>query len=65
MLVVLPDVMDGITALEQSFLRDPTNFNVLLGNLETHKVVLTLPKFKIETNLDLKTAIRNVNILYL
>jgi serine protease inhibitor len=62
MLVVLPDVMDGIIALEQSFLRDPTNFNALLGKLETHKVVLTLPKFKFESDLDLETAIRNVNI---
>lgn len=62
MVILLPDRMDGITALENSFLSEPTKFQALLANMTIHNVILSLPKFKIESNLNLENALKNVRI---
>lgn len=62
MLVVLPDQMDGITDLEKTFLSDSTHFYELVEKMKIHQVVLTLPKFTFESDLNLKTAMVNVSI---
>jgi serpin B len=60
LLVVLPDKMDGLKTLEKTFLSDSTKFPVLLASLTTHKVVLGLPKFKFESDLDLEKTMHNL-----
>lgn len=63
MLVVLPDKMDGLKEVEKTFLSDSAKFPMLLANMTTHKVVLSLPKFKFQSDLNLKENMRNVSIL--
>lgn len=63
MLVLLPDKMDGVKALEKYILSDSTQFPILLGNLTTHKVVLALPKFKFESKFNLEPHMSNVSII--
>lgn len=61
MLVVLPDKMDGVTELENTILGDSTKFPILLANLTVHKVVLDLPKFKFESDLNLVKPMHDVS----
>jgi len=61
MLVILPDKMDGVTDLENTILGDSTKFPILLANLTVHKVVLDLPKFKFESDLNLEKSMRDVS----
>ncbi|VVC37411.1 Serpin domain [Cinara cedri] len=61
MLVLLPDNMDGVKALENYFLSDSSHFYNLLEKLTVHKVVLTLPKFKFESKFDLKSSLNNLD----
>jgi len=61
MLVMLPDKMDGITDLENTILGDAAKFPILLANLTIHKVVLDLPKFDFESDLDLEKSLTNVS----
>lgn len=63
MLVVLPDKMDGLKEVEKTFLGDSTKFPMLLANMTIHNVVLSLPKFKFLSDLNLKETMRNVSIL--
>ncbi|VVC37412.1 Serpin domain [Cinara cedri] len=60
MLVLLPDKMDGVKALEKYILSDSSRFPILIANLTIHKVVLALPKFKFESNINLNSHMTNL-----
>lgn len=62
MLVVLPDKMDNVKGLERTFFSDSTKFPILLANLTDHKVELSLPKFKFESDLSLEKTLTTVSI---
>lgn len=61
MLVVLPDRMDGIKSLEKTFLSDSTKFPILLANMTIHNVILAIPKFKFESDLNLEKTMEHVS----
>lgn len=65
MLILLPDKMDGVKALENFFLSDSSQFQNLLENLTLHNVVLALPKFKFDSDIDLKLHMNNVSTDFL
>lgn len=62
MLVILSDKMDGLKSLEKTFLSDASKFPILVANLTIHNVVLSLPVFNFESNLDLKKTMNNVSM---
>lgn len=62
MVILLPDKMDGVKSLEQSFLSNSSNFLNLLAKMTLHKVVLDLPKFKIDSKMNLKNTLKRVRI---
>lgn len=53
--------MDGVTDLENTIFGDSTKFPILLANLTVHKVVLDLPKFKFESDLNLEKPMHDVS----
>lgn len=53
MLVILPDRVDGLEELENSFLKNSKNFAYLQGNLTVHDVTVDVPKFKFESDVSL------------
>nr|AAC47336.1 serpin 1 [Manduca sexta] len=61
MIIILPNQVDGITALEQK-LKDPKALSRAEERLYNTEVEIYLPKFKIETTTDLKEVLSNMNI---
>jgi serine protease inhibitor len=58
MFILLPDDVEGIESLESA-----ENFAVLTSNftdIKPEEVKVTLPKFKVETSLDLKSNLMEV-----
>ena len=68
MIVILPDPESSLEELEKSVEEKglskilDTNKNLFLKNFFTRELNLSLPKFKIETSLDLVTALRNMGM---
>ncbi|XP_026751078.2 alaserpin isoform X1 [Galleria mellonella] len=60
-LIVLPNAVDGLSALEEK-LKDPSLLEKAVKNMINQEVEVHLPKFKIETKTDLKTALRNIDV---
>ncbi|MEE5434554.1 serpin family protein, partial [Streptococcus pneumoniae] len=63
-LVVLPNTIDGITALLEK-IRDPSALEKATQNMYTTEVDVYLPKFKIETTINLKEVLQKVGITHL
>ncbi|XP_075970398.1 alaserpin-like [Anticarsia gemmatalis] len=59
--VVLPDEIDGVDALIKK-LEDPAAFTRGLQTIVAEEVIVDLPKFKIETTIDLKETLQNMNL---
>ncbi|XP_075970387.1 antichymotrypsin-2-like isoform X2 [Anticarsia gemmatalis] len=59
--VVLPDEVDGVDALIKK-LEDPAAFTRGLQTMTSQTVIVDLPKFKIETTINLKQAFENMNL---
>lgn len=59
-LIVLPNQIDGIELLENQ-LADPTLLNEAVGKMYNAEVDVYLPKFKIETTIDLKDVLTKVS----
>ncbi|CAH2992081.1 unnamed protein product [Chilo suppressalis] len=63
-LIVLPNQIDGITSLEEK-LKDPSALVKATENMHTTEVDVYLPKFKIETTIDLKDVLEKMGITHL
>lgn len=63
MLIILPNSKTGLPALEAKL--ESTNFDEITKNLYSQEVNVELPKFKIETELDLKDTLENVRLTIL
>lgn len=61
-LIVLPNEIDGITALQEK-LQDPARLERAVADLYTTEVEVYLPKFKIETTINLKEVLQKVCLL--
>ncbi|XP_050671023.1 alaserpin-like isoform X4 [Leptidea sinapis] len=61
MLLVLPNEVDGISQLEDK-LKDPNALENAIAKLETVEVSVSLPKFKIETETNLRDVLTNINV---
>lgn len=59
-LIVLPNQIDGIELLENQ-LEDPTLLNEAVDKMYQAEVDIYLPKFKIETTIDLKDVLTKVS----
>lgn len=59
MLFILPNDYTGLQSLEQSLKR--TTFADIVANMEEVKVSVRLPKFKIETEIELKNTLKAVS----
>lgn len=59
MIIILPDACDGLSDLEQSL----RNFNItsLFESFVNNFVTLTMPKFTIESEINLETPLKQVN----
>jgi len=55
---VLPNKVDGIAALEDKL--QGSNINDIVGNMRTVEVELSLPKFKVETNMELNQPLMKI-----
>lgn len=62
-LVVLPNKVDGLEALQKE-LRDPSKLANAVKDMRYADVDVYLPKFKIETKVDLKDVLQQVCTLY-
>jgi serpin B len=60
-IIVLPDEIDGINELQEK-LKDASIFEAAVQSMYTHKVEVHIPKFKIETKIDLKSVLQKVSI---
>ncbi|XP_050430575.1 uncharacterized protein LOC126839339 [Adelges cooleyi] len=60
MVVILPDKMDGVRDVEKVVLKNSKHFPILLANMTTHKVVLAMPKFKFESDLNLQKPLKQL-----
>lgn len=58
MIILLPDKVDGLRKLEENL--TPVKLNDILSRLRTRQVEITMPKFKIETDIQLKENFREV-----
>ncbi|CAH0749795.1 unnamed protein product [Diatraea saccharalis] len=63
-LVVLPNEIDGLKALEEK-LKDPSALEKATAMMYNSDVDVYLPKFKIETTIDLKSVLSNIGISHL
>jgi len=61
MIVLLPDKRDGLAEMETKL--EDFNLNDLVNKLQSTKVQLQLPKFKLESTIDLKDPLTKVNLL--
>ncbi|CAG9560273.1 unnamed protein product [Danaus chrysippus] len=59
--VILPHEVDGINKLEEK-LRDPSLLDSVISTMSALEVKVYLPKFKIETTIDLKEVLENMNV---
>ncbi|XP_061377960.1 alaserpin-like [Danaus plexippus] len=59
--VVLPHDVDGINKLEEK-LRDPSLLESVISTMSASEVEVYIPKFKIETTIDLKEILENMNV---
>ncbi|OWR51607.1 serpin 1 [Danaus plexippus plexippus] len=59
--VVLPHEIDGINKLEEK-LRDPSLLESVISTMFASEVEVYLPKFKIETTIELKEVLKNMNV---
>uniref|UniRef100_A0A2S2PIY9 Serpin B10 n=1 Tax=Schizaphis graminum TaxID=13262 RepID=A0A2S2PIY9_SCHGA len=60
MLIILPDKMDAVKDLEKVFLKNAKNYAYLLGNMTIHNVELDIPKFKFESDLNLRSTMEKL-----
>lgn len=60
MVIILPNKVDGLPAVENK-IANGGNLNEIFGQMSRQEVNLALPKFKIETTLDLKGILTKVN----
>ncbi|KAM3962958.1 antitrypsin isoform 2-T2 [Aphomia sociella] len=60
-LIVLPNEIDGLPALEEK-LKDPSLLEKAIKNMHSLEVEVFLPKFKIETQTNLKDALQNMDV---
>ncbi|CAH0407664.1 unnamed protein product [Chilo suppressalis] len=61
-IVVLPNQVDGVTALEQKLKQKPDVLTDYIRNLVQTEVDLYLPKFKIETTISLKSVLNKIGV---
>lgn len=59
LVVILPREIDGLQALEEK-LRDPSALDKALSAMTNVEVDVYLPKFKIETKIELKDVLQKV-----
>jgi serpin B len=59
MIIILPDEIDGLKAVEEKMAAEG-NLNKVLDHLSEVEVIVSLPKFKIETEMDLKEFLPKV-----
>jgi serine protease inhibitor len=58
MIVLLPNVRDGLTKMEEKL--KTFDLNTLQSKMKMKKVNLLMPKFKLESTLDLKQPLTEV-----
>lgn len=61
--LLLPNQVDGLIKLEEKLLHE--DLNKLEEHLSEQKIVLTLPKFRAEYDVDLKNALTTVSCIFL
>lgn len=61
MLIILPNEIDGLPALQEK-LKDPAALETAIDNMYNVDVNVYLPKFKIETQIDLIEVLSSVSI---
>lgn len=59
LLLVLPNKLDGLNQLEAKLVH--TDLESLLKDLSLAKVDVTIPKFKLEYDIDLKDSLKSVS----
>ncbi|CAD7014303.1 serine protease inhibitor 42Dd isoform X2 [Ceratitis capitata] len=60
MLILLPNKIDGLSALEKKLAN--VDFNQITERLQSHSVDVSLPKFRIEFNIDLKEPLQQLGM---
>ncbi|KAF2899766.1 hypothetical protein ILUMI_06420 [Ignelater luminosus] len=60
MVVILPNLIDGITKLEEKLMN--VDLTTLTENMENEELELSLPKFKMETTMDLKPILEEMGL---
>ncbi|XP_063361057.1 alaserpin-like isoform X3 [Cydia amplana] len=60
-LIVLPNEIDGLAALQEK-LKDPTALDKAVSEMREVEVNVYLPKFKIETTIDLKKVLQKIGV---
>lgn len=63
MIVLLPNKRDGIAELEQKL--EGVDLTKITENMYKQEVIVSLPKFKIETTMQLNDPLKKVGILYI
>lgn len=59
MMIILPNKKDGLSDLESKI--DQVNFQDLAKSLQEEEVVVKIPKFKIESSIQMKDILQKVN----
>lgn len=59
MMIILPNKKDGLSDLESKI--DQVNFQDLAKSLQEEEVVVKIPKFKIESSIQMKDVLEKVN----
>lgn len=59
MMIILPNKKNGLSDLESKI--DQVNFQDLAKSLQEEEVVVKIPKFKIESSIQMKDILQKVN----
>lgn len=65
MLIILPNEDNGLRQFEKSLLSDINLMNDVVSKLKVQNVTVQLPKFKVETKIELPEALQRViNLIF-
>ena len=64
MVIILPDEIEGIKEVENNLEKFNLDYEQSFGNISKREVRLFLPKFKIETSIDLNETLQQVTLLF-
>ena len=64
MVIILPDEIEGIKEVENNLEKFNLDYEQSFGNRSKREVRLFLPKFKIETSIDLNETLQQVTLLF-